>query len=123
MTIITETSLLNEPLRRNRFAPQILLCLGLVLGTLTMGCDSNCRQACKKLINECETAQEGYGQDQCELECETFQSFLEQDPAQEAESIAFQENLNCVVSTECSALTDPADPEYPACYDPEAYPF
>lgn len=98
----------------------LALALAAALGT---GCDADCKAVCKKLIKECEYGDPGYGIDQCEGECQARLDDLENEPDAEAAQESFQEQMNCIRDAECAALTDPADPAYPACYDPDTSVF
>lgn len=95
----------------------LLMSTGLALSQ--MGCNSNCKAACKQLVTECDAGPVGWTQAQCEFECESAQSLLDDDDTAADQADAFQDQLNCIAKAECSALSDPADPGYPACYDDE----
>lgn len=113
-------------MRRHRAgqAPSWMILAALFLSTAGLfGCDADCRTACKKLIRECDYAEPGYGVDQCEAECQVQKDALAEEPGSETQSAAFQDQLNCIRDAECSALTDPADPNYPACYDDDVFSF
>lgn len=111
---------MNTP-RILRDAPLIVALVGAL--ALAAGCDANCKSVCKKLVDECEYGEPGYGREQCESECQVAIDDLEEAPDATAEREALQVQMDCIVDSECSALLDPEDPGYPACYDPQVSVF
>lgn len=92
----------------------------LILAGASAACDADCRDMCKKVIRQCDYAEPGYGVDQCEAECQIQVDRAEESADADTESAAIQDQLNCIVDAECSALLDASDPAYPACYSSEA---
>ena len=92
----------------------------LLVITLSLpGCKTSCERACKKVIEDCDGGYEGFPADQCQSECEAMMSqYKDKDTGSDEMQDALQEQLDCIGASECGPLTDPADPGYPACYDP-----
>ena len=112
MTANPEVLILKHPSKT--FAAVI----ALTLGATAVGCEASSRDYCRKIVRECEYAEPNYGIDQCEAETDVYLDDIAESPEADTLTEEYQEYMNCVVDAECGALLDPADPAYPACYDP-----
>lgn len=83
--------------------------LALLLG---VGCEADCRAACKHMLDACGVERPGLSVDDCSAQC---QDFLAHYDGRWQESHA-KDAVRCVENAECSALRTSTP-----CYDPAIY--
>ena len=84
---------------------------------LCAGCAIDCDDAAEKLVQECDLLWElDLLEEDFQRQCEQMEEHYEDD---EAAAVAFQEHLECLMTTECSSLE--LDPT--TCDDGEIYIF
>jgi hypothetical protein len=76
-----------------------LVALGLAILALS-GCDSQCRQACRHMIEDCGVDKADYGVDDCASQCGAFLTHYE-DQWQETQA---WEAVSCVQNAACEDL-------------------
>lgn len=85
----------------------------LLLITLSLaGCDTQCRQACQHLLDDCGVDRADYGVDDCSSQCQAFVAHYE-DQWQEQQA---RDAVLCTRDAECADLRAGA-----ACYDEAVY--
>ncbi len=87
----------------------------LALTLTTLGCPSNCRYVCKKLVEQCDLPwEQEFVTEDCRTQCDIQEDHYESD---EVAAEAFQDHLSCLMSTDCETLEADAR----ACCDGEIY--
>jgi hypothetical protein len=88
-------------------APLVLLAL-----LLLSGCDPDCRQSCRHLLNECGVDRASYGVEDCTAQCQAFLTHYEDD-WQRPNS---RQAVRCVNDASCEELRTGTP-----CYDEAVY--
>lgn len=86
--------------------------LGALLLVALSGCDPNCRDACRHLIDDCGVERSGWGVEDCVSHCQTFLDHY-QDEWQRGAS---RQSVVCVRDAACAELRAGTP-----CYDPAVY--
>ncbi len=84
----------------------------LLLALSLAGCDTECRQACEHVLDDCGIDRADYGVDDCTAQCQAFLSHYEDEWQEEQAKDAVQ----CTRNAACADLQAGA-----ACYDEAVY--